>query len=234
METLMASYSNLHAKSSHPYEFPYEKEGHSYICRLFTALVFIFILVAILDKTANIVLRPNYPSVFVISATVSSFKLYQTPRTYSSRFEYVGHLASAFNITFSVQNPNSHMAISYDDIYTSVKYSYGLVQGCASLPAFKQENRDRTSVLLSREDDHELMPGSFDKIAKGLKENDGMLEFKVRFEAKIRFSRLMWFPRKMEASCYGVKIRFPNDTEMTGLGGIMVPPTSCDVQLSRL
>lgn len=123
--------------------------------------------------------------------------------------------------------------VAYDDICTSIRYRYGLIQGWGKLPAFKQEKGDRTSVLLTKEDDRDLLPGLFDEITKGLKEGNGILEFKVRFEAIIRFSQLMWLSRKMMTSC-GVKIMFSSDREQMEKGTMVGAPTSCDVRLSKI
>ncbi|KAG0455143.1 hypothetical protein HPP92_024435 [Vanilla planifolia] len=184
------------------------------LCSLFKLIFSILVTLGITILILWFLFRPNELKVAVEDATLSSFNL-----TNSSTLQY------NLTLSVSIRNPNSRIAIYYDQIQATALYDGSQFGFDGSLPVFFQRHKN-TTVLSPRFDGQATDVGA---VAETYEREKGEGNFYVhvkvdaRIRLKVKFVKVGHFKPKFDC-----KVKLPVPSVKGG-----TPPaferTACDV-----
>lgn len=200
------------------YDAPPSQKKHKncILHRLVTTITLLIICISIITLSLDLIYKPKYPSVSLTSATVYSLGAAASN----------GTVSSDFSLTFAIANPNQHMDIFYHAIDVSVFFGLDTITSNHQ-PEFFQDSRANTSSVARLIDVDRAVAASTIKGINDDLANGGVVKFRVRMDAAMKFNGMKLFQRLLWAECPDLSIQFVNGTAR---GGKMVGPSiSCNV-----
>ncbi|GAV57324.1 LEA_2 domain-containing protein [Cephalotus follicularis] len=190
--------------------------GPNFVRRIVSAVIALFIILALIFCISWLVFRPQFPEFRLDSVSVSQLNATQSSLISTSAF------------ALFVRNPNHKLSISYDKITASVSYNNDYAAlGLTELPPFQQPKGNETTLHF------EVSASGYVGEATVKRINDqraaGSVTFGFGVFAWVRFSAGVWRMREhlMRVYCDPVKIVFSSN----GIGSLMGQPMQCRVAL---
>ncbi|KAG6488897.1 NDR1/HIN1-like protein 10 [Zingiber officinale] len=203
---------------------PPPRYNTTFLRRLLSIAVAVFILLGLLALIFWLVLRPRLPEFTVSSAAVTGFNLSAQQQ----------QLSATFDLNITVHNPNHKMRIYYERVTASVLYSSDILSENSLAPFY--QGTGETTVLKARLAALGWYVNS--DVARGIESDrgrgDGSVRFNVRVFSLVRFRSGAWRTRwhTLRVYCNDVPIGFGNGTNATTTGHLLSSaPNKCVVNL---
>uniref|UniRef100_A0A1J3CZ86 Protein YLS9 n=1 Tax=Noccaea caerulescens TaxID=107243 RepID=A0A1J3CZ86_NOCCA len=178
-------------------------------CCFWSILIFLILaLMAAIAATAMYVIyHPRPPSFSVPSLRVGRVNL--TTASDSS----VSHLSSFFNFTLLSENPNQHLAFSYNPFTVTVKSAKsGEMLANGTVPAFFSDNHNKTSfrgVIATSTSARELDPEEARHLKTDLTRTRVGFEIEMRTKVKMQMGKLKSEGVEIKVTCEGFEGTIP-------------------------
>lgn len=202
---------------------PPPRYNTTFLRRLLSIAVAVFILLGLLVLIIWLVLRPRLPEFAVSSATVTGFNLSAQQQ----------QLSASFDLNLTVYNPNHKMRINYERVTASVLYASDILSENSLAPFY--QGTGETTVLRARLS----APGEYvdSDVVTGIESDrgrgDGAVRFRVRVLSWVRFRSGAWRTRwhTLRVYCDDVRIGFRTGTNSTTGYLLGSAPKKCVVNL---
>ncbi|KAI7990967.1 NDR1/HIN1-like protein 10 [Camellia lanceoleosa] len=199
-----------------PFYPPLRRSNSSFLLRLLSAMLFVFLLIGTIFFISWSVVRPRLPEFRVSSAFASPLNATSSD------------LSATLDLSIVVANPNTKFCILYDRIEASVFYGDGFLVSQSKLAPFQQAKLNQTLVSARM-----AIVGANvgNNVVKEILEDkrNGTVSFGVRVLAVVRFRSGGWLTRKrlMRVYCYDVEIGH-SASAGDGSGSLLTPSKECE------
>ncbi|KAJ0238962.1 F126 [Hirschfeldia incana] len=184
----------------YPYHAPHPDPRAILIRRLFIALMIFILIFGLILFIFLIVVRPQLPTVFIASLSVSDFNVSDN------------HLAGNWDLRLRFQNPNSKMSLDYDAVLCAVYYGEDSLSETRLQP-FDQGTKDQTPINATLSVSGTYVEGRLaDSIGKERKEK-GSVEFDVKMASLVTFRYGVYRRRRyVTVYCDDVAVGVPGNS----------------------
>ncbi|KAK1404663.1 hypothetical protein POM88_004268 [Heracleum sosnowskyi] len=179
------------------------------------ACIIALIIIALISILSSLIIRPRSPRFTVVSATAVA-----DVNTTESEFK------TACNLSVLAYNPNGNLVIWYKRLDVFILYGSDHELSWTRLAPMFQSKRNQTMLRAQFvSDDVDVENDVAEGLASELRR--GVVTFRVRILALVRFKRGKWLTRSyvVKADCVGVDIGFFN---ATGMGNLIEPSRQCE------